>query len=763
MLVFIIVALVLVSIRPYSSSAEENEQIANTEANEQAVTTETETQETTEQTDIQVISIETGELFPITATKKVAENNLLDLYVDDQTGNIRVVNKKSNKEWLGSPQVDTSTLANNKSFIDSPVHIEYTDGSSVSQTYTLKDPENAVNITNIEEGIRAEFDVSELKISFAVEYRLTDDGFEVTIPESFIKETGTVRITSLEVLPFLNAAKEADDGALFIPDGSGALMTYKKQHPQYFSGYSEPVYGPDHAFASDLGEVLADGWKRAAPPKEHIALPVFGNYKNENGYIGIITHGEENAYINATPSGIRNISLYRAGVEFIYRKQDVMFIGSSGRIPLFQGNRIEGDRKVKYILLEDEKANYVGMAQAYREYLKSTVGLKTEEQNSIPLHVELFGGLLRDEIIGSTFIEMTTFEQVRSIIDDYVQKGITDLEITLNGWSKDGLYGNQPEHFPVEKQLGGKKELESLINYAKDNGVALHLKTNYVRPFQESDGFKQRSEAIRGIDREVTESPNYYISSRFSNNNQLFYLLKPEQVYKKVEKEVTEYKNLGVAGVHVSNMGNLLYSDQDTDHFFTRKQTAETWVKTLDKFRDEVGVTSVDYGFAYTFGHIDKIINIPIDSSHFVYMDQTVPFYQIAIHGLIPYTAKPTNLRNDARFELLRAIEYGALPSFELTYESTSNLRRTMEDRLFSSDYRYWADKSIEEYERFQEIYQTIYNQPIVNHEQIDRNVFKTTYENGTQIIVNYNNKTTTVNGQIIDGYDYAVIEGEGK
>ena len=493
--------MLITNVMPYGGFAEDIEQgvattVAVAEETEEINADTEESEETAAPKEI--VIVENGELFPVTAIEKVAENNELELYVDEATGNIRVVNKKSKKEWLGAPQVDTATLPNNKAFMDSPIHIEYTDGASISQTYSLKDKTNEISISNIEDGVRVDFNINEIKIAFSVEYLLMEDGVEVRIVDDSLKENGNVRLTSLEVLPFFHAADRRDEGAIFVPDGSGALMTIEEKHPTYFKGFSEPVYGPDHTYATELGEVMADGWTRASTPKEKIALPVFGIYRNGSGYLAVITEGEETAYINATPSGIRNIPMYRAGAEFFYRKQDVMFIGTSGQIPLFQGQRIEGERKVRYILLEDEKANYVGMAHAYREYLQEKTGLEKSKATEAPLHIELVGGILRDEIIGTTFIDMTTFDQAKAMISDYADKGIKELNITFKGWSKNGLYGNQPDHFPVERKLGGKKKLTELASHAKEKGINLYLDANYARPFKNSKGLKARKDAVRG-------------------------------------------------------------------------------------------------------------------------------------------------------------------------------------------------------------------------------------------------------------------------
>ena len=97
--------------------------------------------------------------------------------------------------------------------------------------------------------------------------------------------------------------------------------------------------------------------------------------------------------------------MYRTSVEFLYRKQDVIFIGTSGQIPFFQAEKIKGDRKVSYLLLQGEDAGYVGMAKAYRGYLQKEQSVKAIEQKGIPLNIRLYGGLERDEIIG-TYISL---------------------------------------------------------------------------------------------------------------------------------------------------------------------------------------------------------------------------------------------------------------------------------------------------------------------------------------------------------------------
>ncbi|MFC5652575.1 DUF5696 domain-containing protein [Paenibacillus solisilvae] len=699
-------------------------------------------------------------LNPITATEKMAERGNYTLYADKKSGNIRIVSK-SGKEWLGSPQSDRKTTSTNKKYMDSPVHIKYTEGAEVTATYPLKEKGTLIKVTPVEQGFRVDYDVVTIKMKLAVEYRLTDDGIEVTIPENSIVESGTARLVSLEALPFLNAAKGSEDGAILLPDGSGALIRFKEKHAPYFAGYSQPIYGFDWNFKTQYNDYMDVSFQHRTSPKEKIAMPVFGIHRNGAGVLGIVTEGQFSANINATPSGIRNIPYYHVSTEFIYRNDDVIFIGNTGRVPLFQGKRISGDRKIRYLLLEDEAANYVGMAKAYRSYLMNAEGVKPVQSDGAPLNLRLFGGVERDEVFGTTYISMTTFDQARTIVDVYVARGITRLDLTLTGWNDDGQYGDQPDHFPVASQLGGKKELKALVDYARSKGIRLFLNANYVRVASESDGISKRKDSIHGIDREVLKTYESFVASGWGDPSRVFYLMKPQRMLDNhITKELQTYADLGVAGVSFAGIGDMLYSDQDKNKLTERQETAGIWHKALETYRSKLGATAVDYGFAYTFGEVDRIDGAPMDSSHFIFADETVPFYQLVTHGLVPYSAPASNLRDDSQVEALRAIEFGAIPSYELTFEETSKLQRTMEDRLFSSHYTDWIDASQAEYEDYRKVADSTINEQMINHEKISNDVYRTTYSNGLAVIVNYGTQAAAVDGVQIEPLGYAVVGG---
>ncbi|AIQ60595.1 DUF5696 domain-containing protein [Paenibacillus borealis] len=695
----------------------------------------------------------------VTPGTKALENERYILYADEQSGNLRITDKSTGKEWLGSPQLAKTAMPNVKKYTAAPVYARYTQGADITQVYPLKDEDSSVKVTLEPEVVRAEFTFKSLQLSFALEYRLTQDGFEASIPQEYLKETGNAKFTSLEVLPFFHAAREDEEGAMLLPDGPGALLEFRPDHPAYLKGYSEYIYGGDETFIKQNHEIEDSYWLKETPMKKAVAMPVFGMYHGGTGYLAIVTQGETDAKINGVPAGIRAIPLYRASSEFTLRKDDVIFVGTSGQIPYYQGELIKTDRAVRYVLLQDEEANYVGMAKEYRKYLLGEKGIRETRQEDTPLYLQVLGGITRDEVIGSTFIEMSAFKQIREMIDRYNAAGVSKLEITISGWSKDGLYGNQPDHFPAAKQLGGSGGLKELQEYAADQGVELFLKANYVKPYMDSDGIKAGKEAVRGINREVLKQYIYYLSSGW-NTDDYFYLLKPAVIVKRSAAELKEYRKLGINGIQFDHFGSLLYSDEDNNSRTDRKLTESAYVSTLDLYRQEKISTAVDYGYAYTLGHVDRIDGVPLDSSGFVYTDRAVPFYQLVVHGLVPYTASPANLSDDSRSQALRALEYGALPSYELTYAKTSDLQRTLEDRLFSSELNDWLTPSAKTYLELKEVYDAIANRQMTNHEELQSKVFRTTYAGGVSIIVNYNDQPVEAAGRTIEAYSYAVTGG---
>lgn len=701
------------------------------------------------------------ELEQFDAQGAVLENDRFKLTLDGKYGSVTIVDKRTGTQW-GSlpPEAETKTLpGNNKRFVRSPVFIRYSEGKQSVQTYPFKE-QGMLSVKQEGGALRLDYAFKNIGISFSMVLRLRDDGLELTVPFDSIKEGDEFKLVSVEPYPFFEAGSEKENGAVVLPDGSGSLIKFTPNHPQYFETYSQFIYGGDHAFQSKVLE------KVATLPHENIstwrqhyaALPIFGLYRDSRSFLGIVTEGDHDAKINATPSGVRNIKLYRTSAEFLYRNDDVLFLNGTGEVPLMQSRMIEGNRQIRYVLLDKQKAGYVGMAEAYRNYLLQDKGVKPVTSGSVPYQLRLLGGAEQPEVIGTSFVSVTTFEEARTIIDELLKRGIHSLEVTYDGWSSDGLYGDQPKHYPADSKLGGNGGLKKLAAYAKEKGVRLYLKTNYVRVSASGDALKRSSEAIRGLNKEVLKSFNPRRSTRQPRGG-VFYFVRPDKAYDRyVANEAEAFAQDGVQGIQLGSMGRTLYSDPGSKTQLDRQYTIDTWIKSMDLMRSSVGASAVDYGFGYVLGHVDRIDDVPLDSSHFMYSDRAIPFYQIAVHGLVPYTSAPLNFSDNPQADFLRAIEYGAMPSYYMTYDQPTELRRTPVDDVVSSLYLDWLPLSVEQYVRAQEALERVKDDTITGHEELRPDLYRTTYSNGTQIIVNYAGEEALVEGVSVAAADFAIV-----
>ena len=168
----------------------------------------------------------------------------------------------------------------------------------------------------------------------------------------------------------------------------------------------------------------------------------------------------------------------------------------------------------------------------------------------------------------------------------------------------------------------------------------------------------------------------------------------------------------------------------------------------------------VDGGNAYSLPYADYITNIPEESNNFHITDESIPFLQMVIRGYVDYTGEPINLASDYKRAMLKKIEVGSGVHFRFIYAENPAVKETYYDNYYSCEYRIWLDRALEFYKEFNDALGDVSNQAIIKHEKLAENVYKTVFENGTQVIVNYNKQPVNVEGISIEGLDYKVMKG---
>ncbi len=688
------------------------------------------------------------------------ETTALRLYVDPELGKVVVEDKRSGKLWRSNPvePAKRKTLLQNAVFL-----LNFTNDRLQMTNLASSASENPeLRIETLDDGgVREIFNLTKRKITLALDLRLTDDYLEVSVPDDQIEERGPFRVVSIEVLPLFGSAKTGSEGYVMIPDGSGALVTFKPKFPQYRQRYSGVIYGEDaggRAFRRLAGSV------RQRTYSEQPWLPIWGLKDGDHAYVGMVTQGDFEAKINAYLSGYitdRN----RASAEFLYRRQASIPRRRTLFVNRIEERRLLGPRKLRYVLLNGADANYVGMAKAYRRYLTETRGVRRITERPRP-YLQIFMGITRRIGFFDEFVQMTTFEQARDILQAFLDKGLTDFDVSLLGWNDDGFRGRFPRRYPAEADLGGDGALRGLINFAHDKGLRVILNDDYLYGYTRYNGgiigqipgvrniwknfaygFNTRFDVIRGVNKLAVNQGRgdvYLINAHIARTRY-------------AAKDLPLHKRMKADGVEFRYFGRFVLSDTNELHPLRREAAAAEWMQIVDQAKEELGgAVSVEGANAYTLGHADRIVETPMDSTD-AFADQPVPVYQIATHGLASLMAPLANLRNDPRREYLRQIEWGAQPTYQLTFQPSDDLIRTRHHELFSSLYTDWVDEAAAEYRVFHEELGHLATQFIEGHEQVMDEVYRTTFEDGTRVVVNYRDSAVTVGGQRIGPMDYLV------
>ncbi|HBM81129.1 MAG TPA: hypothetical protein DD426_09900 [Clostridiaceae bacterium] len=615
----------------------------------------------------------------------------------------------------------------------------------------------AISYNNIDNGIRLNYEFKNIKIKISFEIKLDKDFLVVNIPMDGIEESDINGIVSVELMPFLGAADSKVDGYILCPDGSGSLMKYKNvyERPEKLNEYKWYIYSPEDVSINDKNTADAENenTKRAM-------LPVYGVKNGDNAFLAIADKGEENTCMNVSPEGY-TVNLNRASFEFTYRHFfEVMLsnitINGTNMAKVPEATKVDKKiinqtHEVRYAFLEGNDANYSGMANAYRDYLISNNALKKAiSDKKIHVAIDFLMGIKEKRLIFNKYVVMTSFKQAKEILEKLSNKGIKNIQVKLDGWAKGG-YGYYPVNWPPERSLGGKKGFDLLSEYVKNNDMKIFLSANFEDALSKSRGFSKRKDVIfDGAKMPVT------------NESKDSFLLSPYVAYNKFKNFIGNMSDQNSNGIALDRIGELIYHDYNTKNPSTRSDTEEKWKAMMELASKQNGGVALNGGNLYTLKYADRLYDIPVESSHSYISDEDVPFYQMVVHGMIPYSSEPGNLFYDSTEQKLKWIEYGCMPYFQFTYKKSRELKYTDYNKLFTSYYNDWINTAADIYDEFNGKLSSIWDEYMIGHDKVDDNLYRVRYGNGTTVYINYNESDKTFDGYKIKAKDYLVIEKGG-
>lgn len=699
--------------------------------------------------------------------EKIASAGKYEMYIINNASDFefKVKNKDTGKEWFSNPQGWQKPGLEKWTIIGSQMVVNFADvitkatGSVFSLTGSVR--AKGSKVEKIANGVKVTYDFPGKKYQFTIvaRYIIEEDGLKASVDFGEIEERGDSRITTIDFLPYFGAADQNQNGYLFVPDGCGALLDFKG-YRQGIKSYSEDVYGRDNALT-----VI-----QKASQKMQIAMPVFGIKTEQYAVLGVIQKGDALANIIGNIAGTDS-SYNNAFAQIIYRNVDKVSIADKAyfqtTVPIFPKTTNAKDKaELKYYLLEGDDANYVGMAKAYRNYLFAD-NKEAKASSDVPFYADIYGAVKKKRsffgLIINDVVPMTTYSQTVDIAKAFKEAGIQNLNIRYQGWMAGGLEDTVPLSVSAESKLGGDGGLKNLIKYAKDNNINLSLDVNFTNFNKSRFMWWDFNSATYGVSnapakqyvfktsthmKDILEDPTYMISTGKLNGL--------------INSFSKSYAGLKVKGLSLSTLGDTVYSDyRQGNGYYSREATKDIIESNLSKLASQYDIT-VDYGNAYSIKYAKNILEVPLYDSDFDTSKTDVPFYQIALHGKVNMAQPAQNMSEDQQLSLLRQLETGVCPAYKLTWEESLELADTHYEFLISSAFSTWEKRAVENYKSFNDVYKELNNKVITNHQILEDDLRVTTYENGTEIAVNYSAQDKIYKGVAVKSMNFAVIKGEG-
>jgi hypothetical protein len=341
---------------------------------------------------------------------------------------------------------------------------------------------------------------------------------------------------------------------------------------------------------------------------------------------------------------------------------------------------------------------------------------------------------------------------------------MTDLDVVLVGWESDGYEGNLPRRWPPDRHLGGVRGLTSLAEQVHALDARLFVEADYTLAFLQNGGFFPLTDGViqpnlLPVSDLVSSAANVAVPRELRKNR---FFLNPVFARKSyLEKEAPRLAEIGVDGMEIRWSGELTLKDVNPRFPLERTEFAESWREMLALASESMGSAAAQGGNGYVLGAVDTVTKLPLYRNDYIFADETVPFFSIATHGLARLYGEPTNLDSDPQRDFLTRLEYGMLPTYELTYRQPIVLNRTTYPELYSSYYQEWIERAAAEYAvSLGQLGHTV-SQFIVGHQQLAPHVFETIYEDGTSVIVNYGDATYEGRGLRVEALGYLIRRGE--
>lgn len=691
---------------------------------------------------------------PASARSASLENSAFLLEVSE-TGFVSVTDKQSGNVYTSTPEAaDEDEIASgvNMSRLKSEyfVTLVKSDGATAElNSFEASLSKDGVGVEQLENSVKVWYSYPDQKVMHSAEYSLEDDGLKVRLAfkdmaEQFGKISGDDwGFMNISVMPYFAASGSESTGYMVVPDGSGAIINHNNKKSGY-AVYSQEIYGRDPALNLENKTLET----KTAP------FPVFGNVEGGKGYAAIIEQGAADAAIHAETSGAAS-SYNNVYAGFAVRRTDSVSRSVSngyggnntlGHTAVSTNVPEDGAVEIKYILLGGEGLSYVNLAHAYRNSLIKG-GVEPSAEGA-PVYLGFTGGVSDTKytlgIPHKTVVPVTDFESAAGIISDLRENGVSDIAVRLRGWQKGGLNTKVPKNSSAEGKLGGNKGISALM----DSGARVFPEVELVNFYKGSSGLSLQSDCVFALSGSAAFVYEYMVNTGAKNlEEEPCRMLSPN---KAAEAWQRFKKNSSFADVSLGSLGETVTSDFGGKNLMTRTQTAAVYGEIASG--NEGGVM-VSGGNSYTLAGASHIYGMESEATGYDLEDGSIPFYQIALHGLRSYSVTPINLTADTNRAMLKALETGSSLCYSISAGDISVIGN-------EAPYEYVRETILSQCAAALPVLEAVSGDEIVGHESVGEELYKTTFSSGAVVYVNYGPDAADIDGKVVEGKNFLFEEG---
>ena len=581
------------------------------------------------------------------------------------------------------------------------------------------------------------------------------DGTALRIPKENVVQVSeySYTIASIYVYPFMGHSRAGEgQGYMIIPDGQGAIVGFEDNEGRYPTPYDKQVYGINIGVEDQF---LSEDRVQA----EDVIMPVFGmvHTDSEIAVLGVIEQGDIAARIQAYPNGVRNLPF-----DWVTAKYTLRFVfnqpmgPSAGNVATRTEKRRDVDILQHFLFRTGENADYAGLAVAYRTYLIANNTFAQADDRAFDIQIDFLGIERENFILGKQDVVMTDFDQAATILKELAEAGVEAMSVTYRGWQVNGLTGGVPtDSFSVAGSLGGKSGLMELAAMAAEMNIPFALEADVLSLNTETHPTLTFS-ALKKITSQTWSRPT------FGMVYDTLYYCNPTTSESAAKTLTAAMVKEGLTGIAFTGITQVLTDYFHKDKYHDTSEMAAIYIGIVDSANDQM-TTNLISPNAYLWQYADVISDLPVAGSDYTYTDAEIPFLTIALSGQIPYYLEYTNFQANTHEFFLHLVEQGARPSFLLTWEDPIELQNTNSASIYSSRYELYQDMIVKWYKDLAVVFEAVGEDGmIMDHVRVG-DMVKVTWDNGTQIYLNFGDKAGEMDGVAVEKLSFKVVNGNGN